>query len=354
MNYLSKDGRNLYCDAETFIDKVVSGECCAICIRPITPENRSKEHVLPNWVLRKYELHDGEANLPLGGVRRYGRSKLICCAECNALMGRVVEQPVRMAARTQEGERADPSSQLPLIVWLNWFFLKLMLTDRDTVDRSDPASGRRFGDTVEWETLHHLHCMARIPYTGATLGPGVVGSMAFVFPVNDKDRFHFFTIHQTNTIFIKFGHFAIIANLDDGGLAYPIFTESIVRHLRGPVSFMQAIELGAEMAVCRTLLPAIPDFYTAYDRKTDSIQIMAQHPEPAPLQKVDRKQRAEILELAFRDFLDRIVIGDSPDTRPIDAIRAGRFSMIFDAQRNHMVPTAPHFNQRPRAPEPEA
>jgi hypothetical protein len=68
---LTKDDRVVFFSCSRFITDVVQGNCCFICgARPGTvPFN--DEHILPDWILRKFGLHDKTINLPNGGKFRY-------------------------------------------------------------------------------------------------------------------------------------------------------------------------------------------------------------------------------------------------------------------------------------------
>ena len=63
--YIRDDaGKVLYLDANRFVRDIVAGDCCFIC--GISPEEAefNREHVLPNWILNKYDLHDITIDLP--------------------------------------------------------------------------------------------------------------------------------------------------------------------------------------------------------------------------------------------------------------------------------------------------
>lgn len=81
----------------------------------------NNEHVLPNWLLRRYGLHERVITLPNDTTFRYDRYTIPCCADCNGLMGREVEQPIR--ALIEQGSQAvyehvQRGGALRIFVWL--------------------------------------------------------------------------------------------------------------------------------------------------------------------------------------------------------------------------------------------
>lgn len=71
-----------------------------------------------------------------------------------------------------------PRSEEVLFTWLSLLFLKIHLKDGKVPLHKDRRRGSNvIGDAYEWSVLHHIHAVARSPYTGVHLLPGVVGSV---------------------------------------------------------------------------------------------------------------------------------------------------------------------------------
>ena len=86
----------VYIDTDTFIDLVSERTRCLICCEPLNGKVANREHVLPKWILRKYDLYDKEITLPHDyKARQYGGHTMPCCKDCNSLLGKKLEQPVR-------------------------------------------------------------------------------------------------------------------------------------------------------------------------------------------------------------------------------------------------------------------
>jgi hypothetical protein len=91
--------RVLFFSADRFEHDICLGECCFICGASPGKVPFNDEHVIPDWVLRRFNLFDKCITLPNGAKIRYGRYKVPCCEPCNRLMGTVVEPEISEACR---------------------------------------------------------------------------------------------------------------------------------------------------------------------------------------------------------------------------------------------------------------
>ncbi|MGH6989586.1 MAG: hypothetical protein ACREFD_00685 [Stellaceae bacterium] len=177
---VDKDGRVVFFSCERFVRDICEGDSCFICGASRSTKPFNDEHVLPEWVLRRYGLLSRRVNLPNGTSFRYDQYTVPCCVDCNTLMGRQIETPVSELI----GKGADAVNQhlesrgsLLFFVWLGLIFLKTHLKDRqlrfnrDQRKPDDPISA-----LYTWETLHHIHTVARCFYTGCRISANVFGS----------------------------------------------------------------------------------------------------------------------------------------------------------------------------------
>src|SRR5436305_11527020 len=88
------DGKVVFFSFERFMSDIVQGNCCFICGVSPDASEFDNEHILPDWLLRKYGLHDKTITLPNGRTLRYGGFTVPCCVRCNAVMGEQFENPI--------------------------------------------------------------------------------------------------------------------------------------------------------------------------------------------------------------------------------------------------------------------
>jgi hypothetical protein len=157
-----------------------SGDCCFICGAKPGSKPFNNEHILPEWILRRYDLFARTIKLPNEVFVRYDRYTIPCCAECNDLMGGEIETPISAALR------GGPESFAAFIreagqnvfIWLGLIFLKTHLKDRKYRVHLDQRMGDdKIADQYEWEDLHHLHSIVRCFYTGCQVDKDSIGSL---------------------------------------------------------------------------------------------------------------------------------------------------------------------------------
>jgi hypothetical protein len=91
MAYVTEDGsiidrvgKVIFFSAQRFVDDICLGNCCFIC--GAKPEHKpfNNEHILPEWLLRRYDLFSRTITLPNDRTVRYDRYTVPCCVDCNS------------------------------------------------------------------------------------------------------------------------------------------------------------------------------------------------------------------------------------------------------------------------------
>ncbi len=255
---------------------ICEGRACFICARTREETPFNDEHIVPNWVLHAFKLHQHRITLPNGNPVAYGNYKIPCCQACNSEMSTVLEQKMAPLVKAGAGALQDHMAAnvglLPYS-WMALIFLKLHLNDR----RMKMHLDRRLGDApisvdYVWEHFHHLHAVARAFHIGAEVLPTAAGSM-FVFPVDGDDGdFDLHSFTEAQTLYLRLGQTGIIAVFDDAcGAIHHV--DWILAKITGPVSAVQARELAVHFAVANLDLTNRPSFWTwvSADRKTVTI-----------------------------------------------------------------------------------
>ena len=168
---VDEDGKVIFFSTERFIRDICLGNCCYICGAQPHEREFNNEHILPDWILRRYDLFSKSITLPNLETIRYDRYTIPCCKVCNSFMGDIFEVPISEAARRgaeSVNEFIANGNGLKIFVWLGLIYLKTHLKDRGLRVQLDARKGnKRIADQYEWEYLHHLHCVIRCFYTGS-------------------------------------------------------------------------------------------------------------------------------------------------------------------------------------------
>ncbi len=94
---LDSSGKVLYFSCERFVRDIAEGNCCFICGADKATTKFNDEHVIPDWVLKRFRLHSRTITLPNDTEFSYGRYKIPCCERCNSLLGSTFETPIQFA-----------------------------------------------------------------------------------------------------------------------------------------------------------------------------------------------------------------------------------------------------------------
>jgi hypothetical protein len=332
---LDKDGKMLVFSIKRFIEDIAEGDKCFICGATRLEKQFNDEHVLPNWILRKYSLHNRAINLPNFTQLLYSKYKIPCCKSCNLEMSNHFEQPISRAVNggyDKVVEFVQQGNSWKLYCWLSLIFTKTHLKDKFVALNQDKRNGsENISDIYNWNELHHVHCIARSFYTNAEIDHGVLGS-CFVLPAkvsNNYEDFGFRDLYEARTILLRLHDTCFIAVLNDSGASANIF-EDKSRRLSGPLSPIQLQEIMAYLAYYNLCLKNRPLYKSMYSLDT-GYHISADLPKQLELD-YSEIPFGKILYACTEDILASL--GNNNLDEIIEHVKNGRFTFLFDQSGN--------------------
>ena len=276
---LDDAGRVLHFSVSRFTSDIGEGECCFVCgiDRSAAPFN--DEHVIPRWILRKFDLFSQTISLPNRATLSYGSYTVPCCASCNSRMSAEIETPIsQLVARGFEAVRKYVESEGPekLFTWLNLIFLKTHLKDRKVRFHQDARQGaEKISDLYEWRELHHIHCVARSFYTGAKLDASAIGTMMVVG--TKADGFDYGDCYLPRTVMLRLGEVGFVAVLNDSRIVAHILQPMLAK-IGGQLSPAQLREVMLRMAFTNFSLQERPQGNSWFGYKGGRPIIMCDRP----------------------------------------------------------------------------
>jgi hypothetical protein len=312
---------------------VAEGHCCFICGAAPAAVPFNDEHVVPDWVLRRFRLHDKRIVLPGRSEISYGQYKVPCCQSCNSRLGAVIEKPV--AALFGAGYDAlirhiKTEGPLLLFAWLNLLFLKTHLKDRGLlINRDRRVASGTIADLYDWPELHHIHCVARTFHSGAALDPKTVGSI-FLFPAKTGSPlgdFDYADYYPGRALLVRLGEIGVVCVLNDACAALNAALETLQK-FTGPLGPLQWREVLAHFSYANILLENRPRFHTKIDEVTESLIISADVPDQMVLREFRPSEFGHILYSVLSSVLDVVPIPQ--ETRTL--IQEGRWGFLFDGE----------------------
>lgn len=349
------DGRVIVFSAEDFLNRICATDCCFACGASRHEKKFNDEHVVPRWILNRYSLFDKEIILPNGQSHRYGTYTMPCCASCNSLLGELIENPMSemlsggfdlVSAKIEDPDRLGSIRRQALYVWLCLIFIKTHLKDRNLRGHLDFRDGdARIADRYDWLPMHHIHCVARMPYVQGAILPDVIGTMRW-FRIDDPtmaDSFDYYDLTEDHTVVLRLGDIGIVAVLTDAGACTSAWHDQLAELQGKTMTMVQLRELAARLAVANRDLINRPKFGTAVIRKVDPPEVIltSQHDDYPHFAPFNPEVYGEILLHALTDRLDSIKMCDSDSDNDSDAsliakISSGNASFLFDENGRFM------------------
>lgn len=328
-----QDGRIIYMAWEKFKTSIIESGCCFICGAASGTKEFNNEHILPRWLLTKYNLFGKKITLPNLTEYTYGEYTIPCCKECNSYLGEQIENPV---SKIFEGGHSEVAAFLAddkcpglLFIWLSLIVLKTHLKDNTLVlnqDKRTEDNKRKISDLYHYGEFHHLHCIARAPYTEACLDQTAFGSF-LVLPakVNDKlyESFDFADVTSARSVLLRIGDVAIISVLDDSCAVLSKLWKYLER-ITGPLSPIQLREILAHFSYVSQTLKERPQNQSFIDDKDDYV-IFSTHPSEVEIDDYEPRKFGALLHSLCLQF-----VTPHEKDKYGEAMKNGRCSFLYD------------------------
>lgn len=331
---INTNGEIIFFGLNHFLKDIAKGECCFICGANPNDKEFNDEHIIPDWILRKFKLHKEFITLPNGTKFQYDKYKVPCCKECNSVLGDTYEKPVSELLNKSYEDlvkdlEKDPEIYRLLFRWLCLIFLKTHLKDKSLLAERDRRKDAGFlADNYYWEDMHHIHCITRSHYTKAKIDHNVYGS-TYIIPAAAIDRFggfDFIDSQTGKTIMIQIGEIALISTLNDSCSASTIFMERMSK-IKFPVSPFQLREIVAHLNFINLSLKEKPTYKSSITNKGE-YRIIADLPETLSL--LEEKDRFVSVGEFLRYYVEPM-IGDIDDKENVlKEIENGNRGYLFD------------------------
>lgn len=333
---LNRAGAVVYFSLDRFVRDICLGDCCFICGAAPADVPFNDEHVIPRWILRRYDLFASSVTLPNGSAIRYDRYTVPCCSACNTLMGRVIEEPVRdLVEGGYDAVHAHQEQHgiLLFYVWMGLIFLKTHLKDRKLRAHLDARKGvAPIAEELEydWSGLHYLHTLVRCFATGAGIHASALGSFLAIRVQDEGPRnaFDFGDLYAAQSVMLRMGEFAFLAAFNDGGGAVQFLKQKLER-ITGPVSGYQLRELAAELAFLNAHLKEHTELQSSFDLRLARHTIEGKPVWPE-LITLDYTIRGKLMHYLFQNNLGKMKSHKFSDAELETQMLAGRLTFLFD------------------------
>ncbi|HHC6471091.1 TPA: hypothetical protein ACN359_004516 [Vibrio parahaemolyticus] len=343
-NLVDATGKTTFVSIEAFESEVCNSDVCILCTKVLESGNHNKEHVIPNWILKKFNLHNETVNLPNGTKFKYGQYVIPCCIECNSLLSEELEVPLSKAfSGGFDGvmEYLKQDGYLKVYLWLALIFVKTHIKDQSLrmyLNKNLEHKSIAEGVGYEWEIFHHIYCLSRVPYTKSNLDSNCIGSLFFIEidNVDNEKDFDYMDVSFANTSGIIVNNVGVIAVFGDAGAVENQLRYSVLPKLGQTVTSMQFRELVANFACCNLHLKNPPNHSTISDESgihppTMICKLNGSKPD---FESYKQDVFGNIMDMLLGELLDGKVAMDNFRER----LRKGEVSILFDSSGELISP----------------
>jgi hypothetical protein len=325
-------GKVIYFGLDDFKEKIVDGDACFICGAMPGEKEFNNEHIIPNWILRKHQLHNKEIHVTDKRSVKYSSYTVPCCKECNEDLGRLLEKPVNELLKNPYREVARAIKKNPdifklLYRWMSLLFIKTHLKDTYYLEQLDRRKHAGYlGDSYDWNNIHHIHCMSRMHFTDAIIDPEVYGSI-LVLPVlnNSADKFDYNDHMLGKTSMIILDDICIMAILDDAGMVANMIRETLQK-INGPLTPYQVKEIFSHLIFGNIHLEPRPVFSSTITVDGKYV-IEVKIPETFQLTQQKIISPGELLHF----YAEKFIPDDLPERNQVlEDIKLGKRAYLFN------------------------
>tara|TARA_R110001583_G_scaffold104770_1_gene252185 strand:+ start:621 stop:1721 length:1101 start_codon:yes stop_codon:yes gene_type:complete len=344
-NHLDLYGKVTFVGISSFTNDVCKTKICFQCAENLNDENISKEHIIPKWILRKFDLFNHSVTLPNGTPYKYKDYVTPCCKNCNGFLSRELEAPLSKTLGNGYDyfkEHIDESLLHRVFFWLATIFTKTHIKDqslRMTLDRRGGASTIAESMQHDWESFHHTYTMNRALYTNAGYSSYCIGSIFVtrVDSVGAKKKFDYYDLSYAQTAGILIGDIGIIVVFGDAGAVWQELYEPLLSKLSDSVTSIQLRELIARFACCNLHIKNAPKFSTLSSSENPSfptyISCSLSHPSP-----LFHEYNPKILGGLMDHLLGDLMEGKTDVENYRETLSKGELSFIFDSEYQVILP----------------
>jgi hypothetical protein len=326
----------VYFGFRDFMDNLVKGNNCFICGASPNGKTFNDEHVIPDWVLRRFNLHKEKITLPNDTTIRYGQYKLPCCVDCNAFLGKTLEKPISDLLNGSYRDLVkqideDRSIVTQLFIWMSLIYSKTHLKNTTLLQqRAKGADAGFIGDVLDWNHMHHVHCIARSAYSGAAIDERVFGSM-LILPASTKeenDNFDYMDSVPAQCAMIQVGEICIFAVLNDSAACQALFAPWL-KKISGALTSFQLKEIFAHMVFLNMHIKQRPVYHSGLTARGYEINVDL----PETLELADKTQQVVTVGELLHNYIGPLLPESFPDREAIlQSIKEGKRQFLLNEE----------------------
>jgi len=234
---------------------------CFLCGCQLTKGNKTEEHVIPKWLLNKFNLWNEKITLLNKTLLPYRQLTIPCCFQCNNIHLGPLEDKV-LEAFDKGFENFKILDQQTLFLWLGKIYFGLMYRELFLVaDRKTPKKGTITNPEYLKSFYSHFLFMQGIrnKHSFKDFFPASIFIFKTQKPNKIIDQWDLLDFQQTPFLSIRMGEIGIIAVLQDCGATSQI-SDALDHHKDIDLHPFQFKEMTAKILYKRLTMNRTPKF----------------------------------------------------------------------------------------------
>ena len=255
---------------DAFDEHDFSLDTCFLCGLRLSDKTRSNEHIFPQWLLRRFGLHDQQLNLLNGTSIPYRQLTVPCCKRCNNEHLSPIERAFQDVI---EGRKPlNALDEKTIYLWATKIFYGLLFREvLLPMDRSKPHGGSIVSadEMGSYRMLHMFLQGARIKIDfqcDHASFPRTVSAFKVQEPKTPELEFDFRDDIHSQALYLRLGSVGLLASFDAGAQAFELGS-LYAKYKRYALHPVQLEELGAVMFYKASLFDRVPKLIVLGDRR---------------------------------------------------------------------------------------
>lgn len=288
-------------DYTPFDKMTFSNDRCFLCGDLLTEENRSKEHIYPEWLQKKFNLWNDSLVLLNRTSIRYRNLTIPCCKTCNGIMGAKIEKPIQQAVDGGYDEIIK-CDKITIFQWLNKIAYGVLYKETSMkLDRSKADSDSIYSvEEMKEHKMQYTFLKSVISSTNFHKKPYSI----LIFRVkNDTTRYWAWENPFLHTFCMQMNDIGIISCLMDNGLNEEFFMSfekqrSLIDQHIHPVQFLEICSMFVYKA---SRLYKLPFYLTHFDDDGNPLDIVSFDMYGETYVDWDQEEYAQLFDTLLRD-----------------------------------------------------
>lgn len=242
-------------------EKKFTDSHCFLCGIELNKNNQTKEHVIPKWIQKEFNLRNQEVTLLNGRSLFYRHLTIPCCFNCNNKHLEPFENKVHIAFQKGFESFSELNSEI-IFLWLGKIFYGLMYKELFlSMDQKDPNSPKIISPYYVDSFYSHLLFLQGIrdKHRFRNFFPASIYLFKTQKAAKVEEQWDFIDGHNPLFIALRMGEISVISVLQDGQATQQL-EEHLARYKTIYLHPIQFQELSAEIFYKAVLMNRTPKY----------------------------------------------------------------------------------------------